>query len=80
MFSFEICELFKNTYFEEHLQTVASDFSSLFTLQVLGNQAPQITQKVKDWIERCKEATEPHYTDVHKILYKVKAKNLGSKL
>ena len=24
MFSCEICELFKNTYFEEHLQTAAS--------------------------------------------------------
>ena len=24
MFSFEYCEIFKNTYFEEHLQTTAS--------------------------------------------------------
>ena len=24
MFSCEICEIFKNTYFEEHLQTTAS--------------------------------------------------------
>ena len=26
MFSFEICEIFKNTYFEEHLRTIASEF------------------------------------------------------
>ena len=25
VFSYEICEIFKNTYFEEHLQTTASD-------------------------------------------------------
>ena len=25
VFSFEICEIFKNTYFEEHLQTTASE-------------------------------------------------------
>ena len=24
MFSYEICEIFKNTYFEEHLQKTAS--------------------------------------------------------
>ena len=24
MFSFDCCEIFKNTYFEEHLQTAAS--------------------------------------------------------
>ena len=27
MFSSEYCEIFKNTYFEEHLLTTASDFS-----------------------------------------------------
>ena len=26
MFSCEICEVFKNTYFEEHLRTSASEF------------------------------------------------------
>ena len=26
MFSSEYCEIFKNTYFEEHPQTAASDF------------------------------------------------------
>ena len=25
MFSFEICDIFKNTYFEEHLQTATSE-------------------------------------------------------
>ena len=25
MFSYEICEIFKNTYFEEHLQTTGSE-------------------------------------------------------
>ena len=25
-FSYEYCEIFKNTYFEEHLETTASDF------------------------------------------------------
>ena len=28
MFSYEICEIFKNTYFEEHLQTTAFSSSS----------------------------------------------------
>ena len=26
MFSFEYCKIFKNTYFEEHLRTAASEF------------------------------------------------------
>ena len=26
MFSFAICEIFKNAYFEEHLRTIASEF------------------------------------------------------
>ena len=28
MFSYEYCDIFKNTYFEEHLLTVASDFKA----------------------------------------------------
>ena len=33
MFSSEYCEIFKNTYFEEHLQTAASDFFQTATEQ-----------------------------------------------
>ena len=36
MFSFEYCEIFKNTYFEEHLLRAASDF--LKQLQNCGEQ------------------------------------------
>ena len=36
MFSSEYCEIFKNTYFEEHLLTAASDF--LKQLQNSGEQ------------------------------------------
>ena len=34
MFSYEICEIFKNTYFEEHLRTTAFSSSS-FKLNLL---------------------------------------------
>ena len=34
MFSYEICEIFKDTYFEEYLQTAASSSSS-FKLDLL---------------------------------------------
>ena len=37
MFSFEYYEIFKNTYFEEHLLTAASDF-----LQELQNSGEQL--------------------------------------
>ena len=30
MFSSDYCEIFKNTYFEEHLLTAASDFLSTY--------------------------------------------------
>ena len=33
MFSFEYCEMFKNTYFEEHLLTAVSDFLRTATEQ-----------------------------------------------
>ena len=36
MFSSEYCDIFKNTYFEEHLLTTASDF--LKQLQNSGEQ------------------------------------------
>ena len=36
MFSSEYCEIFKNTYFEEHLLTAASDF--LKQVQNSGDQ------------------------------------------
>ena len=34
MFSYEYCEIFKNTYFEEHLQTAASIIQSILQGQV----------------------------------------------
>ena len=30
MFSYEFCQIFKDTYFEEHLRTAASVFSKYF--------------------------------------------------
>ena len=32
MFSCEYCEIFKNTYFEEHLQTTTSECSRIFNI------------------------------------------------
>lgn len=30
-------------------------------------------QKVREWIENTKNATNPHFDEVHKVLYKLKA-------
>ena len=38
MFSCEICEIFKNTYFEEHLRTTASDILVKRVLKVTVEQ------------------------------------------
>ena len=43
MFSCEICEIFKNTYFEDHLRTTASEestISGLFLRLSLTHFAP----------------------------------------
>ena len=34
VFSFEYCEIFKNTYFEEHLQTAASPETTYVLVQL----------------------------------------------
>ena len=41
MFSREICKIFKNNYFEEHLRTAASE-----TLQYCQNKLPPEHQKL----------------------------------
>ena len=53
MFSCEICEIFKNTYFEEHLWTTASKkylWLALYFRRVLPYQAKQL-EIVVVWIE-----------------------------
>jgi len=40
----------------------------------MGKNAPEITPAVKDWMERCKQRTDPHYTDINKVVLKVKEK------
>ena len=40
----------------------------------MGEKSPLLPIKVKDWISRCKEVTQPHYSDVHKVHLKVKTK------
>ena len=38
----------------------------------MGNDAPPITPKVKEWIELCIQKTDPQYTEVHSVMYKFK--------
>ena len=51
MFSCECCEIFKNTYFEEHLGTTASEIwqrSSGFFLNIKNHET--------DYMEECSQA------------------------
>ena len=46
MFSCEVCEIFKNAYFEEHLRTTASEFigdTSLLHETILKKHTNEIT-------------------------------------
>jgi len=43
-------------------------------LEVMGVNAPKITPAVLQWMERCKNETDPHFTDIHKVVLKVKEK------
>ena len=40
----------------------------------MGVNAPKITPAVLQWMERCKNETDPHFTDIHKVVLKVKEK------
>lgn len=40
----------------------------------MGANAPEIRPAVQQWMERCKNETDPHFTDIHKVVHKVKEK------
>ena len=48
MFSCEICEIFKKTYFEEYLQTTVSEVSQILTsrtvISIAISGSPEISQ------------------------------------
>ena len=46
----------------------------------MGDDAPEIRPKIKQWIEECKNVTEPHFSDVNKVVLKVKGIVAKSKL
>ena len=51
MFSYEICEVFKNTYFEGHLQMTASEFigdTTLFHETILKKNTNEKKKKIQD--------------------------------
>ena len=53
MFSCEICETFKNTYFQEHMRTIASEFVSDTTLL-----HETILKKHTNWITNLQDGKE----------------------
>ena len=40
----------------------------------MGDKMPKIPSSILDWKERCIDKTNPHYTDIHRIVLKVKDK------
>ena len=54
MFSSEYCEIFKNTYFDKHLRTAASEisrFSKLATL-LINPYVPDVHQKGHTYLNK----------------------------
>jgi len=49
-------------------------------MEMMGKNALPVTPKVTEWLTRCQKETEPHYSDVHAVMYKLKSKILASNL
>ncbi|XP_065664287.1 glutathione S-transferase theta-3 [Hydra vulgaris] len=67
----------KNTLYISGNEVSIADLLALTEfsqLELLGEKSPALTDKVKDWMNRCIKTTEPHYSDVHKIHLKLKNK------
>ena len=66
----------KNTPFiSSHEITIADALAvcEFSQLELLPPDLVELSQKVNEWIARCKESFGSDYHDVHSILYKAKA-------
>ena len=45
----------------------------------MGENGPEIRPKIKQWMEECKNVTEPHFSDIHQVVLQFKAKVAESK-